>query len=147
MALPKDFREFLELLNSHGVEYVIVGGFALAWHGRPRFTGDIDILIRRTPENARRTADVIEAFGFRPLRVTAEELMKEGQIVQMGLRPIRIDVITSISGVDTELVWLRRIAGEMDSIPVWFIDRESFLANKRASGRPQDLADVEELER
>ena len=87
MALPKDFREFLELLNSHGVEYVIVGGFALAWHGRPRFTGDIDILIRRTPENARRTADVVEAFGFRPLEVTADELMKEGQIVQMGVRP------------------------------------------------------------
>src|ERR1039457_230743 len=100
--LPKDLREFIELLNSNGVEYAIVGGFALAFHGRPRYTGDIDFLIRRTPENAEKVARVLAHFGFGSLGVGAADFLKPDCIVQLGYPPNRIDLLTSISGVDTD---------------------------------------------
>ena len=145
MRLPKDFKEFIELLNSNRVEYVIVGGYALAFHGTPRYTGDIDFLVRCSPENAARLEKCLHAFGFGSLGITAADFLKSGQVVQLGFPPHRIDIVTSITGVDFDEIWPLRIASELDGQPVSFIDRGSFVKNKKATGRMKDLADVEAL--
>jgi hypothetical protein len=145
MHLQKDLREFVELLNSHRVEFVIVGAHALAFHGWPRTTSDIDILVRRSPENADRLEKVITEFGFASLKLTAQHFLEPDQVFQFGHPPNRIDVMTAISGVTFDEVWCDRVAGSLDGIPVSFIGREAFVRNKRASGRKKDLADVEAL--
>jgi len=145
MPLPKDFREFIESLNSNRVDYVIVGGFALAFHGRPRFTGDLDVPVRPSAENADRLERALVAFGFACLGLKAADFFRPGQMVQMGIRPRRIDILTSITGVDLDEVWRSRVAAELDGLPVHFIDRASFIKNQKATGRPQDLADLDAL--
>src|SRR5438045_1838126 len=109
MRLAKDFREFVALLNSNHVEYVIVGGYALAFHGAPRYTGDIDILVRRSPENAARLETSLATFGFGSVGISAKDFLEEGQIVQLGYPPHRIDILTSISGVSFDEIWERRL--------------------------------------
>jgi predicted nucleotidyltransferase len=146
MRLQKDLREFIESLNSHRVEFVIVGGYALAFHGHPRYTRDIDILLRATPENAARVESALSEFGFTSLGLSALDFLKPGQVIQLGHPPNRIDLLTSLSGVDAEEVWGKRLRGELDGLPVSFIDKESFLRNKHAAGRPQDLADASAIE-
>jgi predicted nucleotidyltransferase len=143
--LQKDLRAFIELLNSSGVEYVVVGGFALAFHGRPRYTGDIDLLVRATDENADRLMGVLTTFGFASLGVVRSDFLKPDSIIQLGYPPNRIDLLTSISGVDTDKVWLAAVAGEIDGVAVRFIGRQDLVANKRAAGRPQDRADLDAL--
>ena len=145
MSLPKDWKEFLELLNSRGAEYVVVGAFALAFHSEPRFTGDLDILIRRTPENADRVIETLHAFGFASLAITSEDLLSEGKVIQLGIRPNRIDLLNSLSGVDAEVVWQKRTPGELDGVPLHYIDLESFRINKLAAGRAKDLEDLRRL--
>jgi len=145
MRLAKDFREFVALLNSNHVEYVIVGGYALAFHGAPRYTGDIDILVRRSPENAARLETSLATFGFGSVGISAKDFLEEGQIVQLGYPPHRIDILTSISGVSFDEIWERRVHSDMEGLPVDFIDRQSFITNKRATGRTKDKADVEAL--
>ena len=147
MKLHKDLREFIELLNSHGVEYVVVGGHAVAFHGYPRYTGDIDFLVRPTEENAARIVAVLDAFGFSDAHELKASLTQPEKIVQLGRPPNRIDILTSASGVDFEEVWNLAISTELDGLPVRFPDFRSLLKNKRASGRPKDLADVDELEK
>ena len=147
MKLHKDLREFIELLNSHGVEYVVVGGHAVAFHGYPRYTGDIDFLVRPTEENVSRIVAVLEGFGFSGAHELKASLTKPEKIVQLGRPPNRIDILTSASGVDFEEVWNLAISTELDGLPVRFPDFRSLLKNKRASGRPKDLADVDELEK
>ena len=146
MKIPKDWREFIELLNSHRVEYLIVGAHALAFHAHPRNTGDLDIFVRRTPENAERVERVLRAFGFSSSGLSAADIERPDQIVQLGFAPNRIDVITSITGVTFDEAWRGRVASELDGIPVQFIGRDAFLRNKRATGRTKDLADAAELE-
>jgi hypothetical protein len=146
VKLQKDLREFIELLNSNGVEYVVVGAHAVAYHGHPRFTGDLDLLVRSDAENAGRIMAALRAFGFGASGLAKEDFLKRQRIVQLGRPPNRIDLITSISGVDFEDVWRTRVTGTLDGIPVAFIGREALLANKRATGRTKDLADVEALE-
>jgi hypothetical protein len=146
MAVQRDFKEFCELLNSHGVEFVIVGAHALAFHGAPRFTGDIDFLVRPTRENALRLLRVFEAFGFGGEGVQAEDILVPGRIFQMGVVPVRIDVITSISGVSWEEVSRGKVAGDYAGVPVHFIGRAEYIANKNAAGRKKDRADVEALQ-
>jgi hypothetical protein len=141
--LQKDLREFLELLNSHRVEYVIVGGHAVAYHGYPRFTGDIDFFVRATRENAERIAQVLEDFGFSRAAVSIEDLTTQNRVVQLGRPPNRIDLVTSISGVSFDDAWSSRIEGRLDGLPVQFLGRNALLANKRASGRPKDLAELD----
>ena len=143
--LQKDLRAFIELLNSSGVEYVIVGGFALAFHVRPRYTGDIDFLIRSTPENAAKLAAVLAGFGFGSLGLTATDFLRPDCIVQLGYPPNRIDLLTSVTGVETDSVWRGRVASDLDGLPVHFIGREDLIRNKRATGRTQDRADLEAL--
>jgi len=143
--LQADLREFIGLLNSHKVEYLVVGGHAVAYHGHPRFTGDIDFLIRTTPSNAHRVLDVLNAFGFGALGITERDLIESGRIVQLGHPPNRIDILTSISGVDFDSAWEGRVQTVMDDQPVSFLGWDELLQNKQASGRQQDLADIEKL--
>jgi hypothetical protein len=147
VKLQKDLREFIELLNSHGVEYLIVGGHAVAFHGYPRYTGDIDFLVRPSEENASRLVAVIERFGLAEADNLKPTLMQREKIVQIGRPPNRIDILTSASGIDFEEASERAISGSLDGLPVRFPDLGSLLKNKRASGRAKDLADVEELEK
>ncbi len=145
MDLPKDLREFLESLNSKKVEYVIVGGYAQAFHGRPRFTGDIDVLVRPSRENGVRLKAALAQFGFGQLGLSEEDFLSEGQVVQLGVAPNRIDILTSITGCEFGEVWRTRVAAELAGVAVNMIAREEYIKNKRASGRAQDLADLEAL--
>lgn len=147
MKLHSDLRAFVELFNSHEVEYLVVGGHAVAFHGHPRFTGDIDFLIAATPTNAAAVVACLAEFGFPDLGISAEDLLPPGQIVQLGRPPNRIDLLTSISGVTFEDAWATRIQGVLDGLPVAYLGRGALLANKLASGRPKDLADIAALRR
>ena len=146
MALSKDWREFLELLNSRGVDYVIVGAQSLAFHGRPRHTGDLDILIRPTPDNARLLLALLNQFGFEQSSFKETDFLQPEQIIQLGRAPSRIDLLTSISGVSTNEAFTSKISAILDGIPVFILGKHALIQNKRAVGRPQDLADLAVLE-
>lgn len=147
MKLPTDLREFIGLLSSHGVEYLVVGGHAVAFHGYPRFTGDIDFFINPTPENGRRMVECLKAFGFPNAGKIEAELSQPGKLVQLGVPPHRIDLLTSISGLSFEEAWQGSIPAQIDGLPVRFPSKQALLTNKRASGRGKDLVDAEELEK
>ena len=143
--MNSDLREFIESLRSKKVDFLIVGGHAVAFHGYPRYTGDVDVLIRPSVENAERLLEVLDGFGFGQLGLTTADFSSPGRVLQLGRPPNRIDVLTSISGLDFEQAWQGRVEGELGGLPVTFLSRDSLLANKRASGRPQDLADIAAL--
>jgi len=145
MQLDRDFREFVSLLNARNVRYLIVGGYAVAAHGLPRYTGDFDTWIWLGQENARKVLDVVDAFGFAGLGITEDDFSREDSVVQLGYPPHRIDLLTSISGVAFEEAWPRRLTIEIDGEVVGFIGRDDLITNKRTVGRPQDLADVARL--
>ena len=145
MKLGKDLREFIELLNSRRVDYIVVGGHAVAFHGHPRFTGDIDFLLRPSSENAERLIDAVKEFGFSEMHLSLDDFTRPNTVVQLGHPPNRIDLLTSISGVDFEEAWGSRLSGELDGLPVSFLGWDALLKNKRASGREKDLADVSKL--
>ena len=145
MRLHRDWREFIELLNSHRVEYLIVGAFARAHYGVPRSTGDIDFFVRSSPDNAARLEKVIEAFGFAGLGIGAEDFLTPDQIVQLGVAPCRIDLITTISGISFDDAWAGRVTGELDGLPVAFVSLADLKKNKAAAGRSKDLADLDAL--
>lgn len=146
IQLPKDFKEFIELLNAHEVKYVLVGGFAVILHGYVRTTGDLDILIWPDVENARRMLVVLGAFGFGMLDVTEADFCKPDLILQIGRQPVRIDMITGITGVENDRIFSSAIDSELEGLPIKLISRDCLLDNKRATGRNKDLNDVEELE-
>ena len=146
MALSKDWREFLELLNSRGVDCVIVGAQSLAFHGRPRYTGHLDILVRPTPENARLLVDLLKQFGFAHSGFKETDFIEPEQMIQLGRAPNRIDLLSSISGVSTDEALASKVSAELDGIPVYIISKDALIRNKRAIGRKQDLADLEALE-
>lgn len=145
MEVQKDFKELLELFNGHNVEYMIVGAYALAYHGAPRFTGDIDIFIHPSPENAQKILSALADFGFGSLNLKIEDFKNPNSVVQLGVPPVRIDIITSITGVDWEEADKGKIEGLYGDVPVCFLGREQYIANKRAVGRKKDLADIESL--
>lgn len=146
MELNKDFKEFLELLNKHDVDYMVVGGFALAFHGAPRYTGDIDIWIRSDRGNADLLIQALHEFGFALPKLTAEDFCEPDQIVQLGLPPVRIDLLTSISGVTWSEAYPRIERESFQGILIPFIGKTAYLKNKQASGRPKDLADIDALD-
>jgi hypothetical protein len=146
MALSKDWREFLELLNSRAVDYVIVGAQSLAFHGRPRYTGDLDILVRPTPDNARLLLALLNQFGFEQSGFKETDFLQPEQIIQLGRAPSRIDLLTSISGVSTNEAFASKISAILDGVPVFILGKDALIRNKRAVGRPQDLADLAALE-
>ncbi|MDQ2899206.1 MAG: hypothetical protein M3Y07_05320 [Acidobacteriota bacterium] len=145
MLLSKDLKEFIALFHSNGVEYTIVGAYALAFHGRPRFTGDLDVLINPSIENGIRVERALRDFGFASTGLSAADFTVAGQIIQLGRAPNRIDIPTGITGVEFQEVWNARVPGELAGIPVHFISRELFIRNKKATGRLKDRADLEEL--
>jgi len=145
MDTQPDFRELLELFNSHGVEYLVVGAYALAFHGAPRNTGDIDLLVRIQTDNAQRILAALTAFGFGSLGLKNSDFLQAEQVVQLGAPPVRIDILTSLSGVSWEEAFAGRAAGHYGDVPIFFIGRSEYIKNKRATGRKKDAADVEAL--
>lgn len=145
MPLSKDLREFVEFLNSNGVEYLVVGALSVAWHGYPRYSADIDFFVNASPANASRVLNAIQQFGFGSLGLTVEDFTAPARVIQLGHEPNRIDLMTSISGVSFDDAWQTRVEGELDGILVHFIGRDALLRNKEASGRGKDRIDVEEL--
>ena len=145
MEVQPDFRDLLALFNAHQVEYMIVGGYALAFHGAPRYTGDIDIFVRPTSENARRILTALDEFGFGSLGLTVEDFESPDNVVQLGVPPVRIDLITSITGVSWEDALSDCVDGKYGELPVKYIGLDRFISNKRATGRKKDLSDLEAL--
>lgn len=142
MELHRDFRELLESFNAHGVEYVLVGAYALAFHGAPRYTGDLDLFVRPTPENARRILASLKDFGFGSLGLAVGDFTEPDRVVQLGVPPVRIDLVTTLTGVTWEEVWSARTELATAGIRIAVIDRATFVKNKRATGRPKDLVDA-----
>ena len=147
MQLARDLHEFVSLCVEQEVRFLVVGGYAVAAHGHPRLTRDLDVWVWVDPENAARMAAVLDDFGFGSLGLTPEDFAVEGHVVQLGYPPNRIDIMTSIAGVDFEGCWERRTEILLDSVAVPFIGAEDLERNKLAVGRLQDLADVEALRR
>ena len=145
MDLAPDFDEFVGSLIANEVEFLIVGAYALAFHGAPRYTGYIDILIQPTIQNAQRTLAAIAAFGFPVGALTANDLVDSRRMLEMGVEPVQIHIMSSISGVDWEDAWAGRVTGACGRHQASFIGRDQFLRNKRAAGRPKDLADIDAL--
>jgi len=139
----QDFKEFVQLLNDNQVHYLVVGGYAVALHGYPRYTKDIDIWIELAQENAIRLVETLEQFGF---ALKESDFLVEDQIIQLGYAPNRIDIITSLQGITFNECYDKRLLVEIDGVKVNFIDRENLRKNKKATGRLQDLADLEKLE-
>ena len=146
MSLNPDLREFIALLNSRGVEYVIVGAHSLAFHARPRYTGDLDILIRPSAENAIKLVSLLRSFGFGETDFTDRDFLEPEKMIQLGRVPNRIDLLTSISGVTIDDAFQTRVPGEIDGLPVFVLSKKLLIENKRAVGRPQDVADLKALE-
>ncbi len=145
MNLEADLREFVELLNALKVRYIVVGAFAVAYHGYPRYTGDIDLFVDRSPANAEQIVNAIEQFGFGGLGLSIEDFLQEDQVIQLGVAPNRVDLLTFLSGVSFQEAWATREQAEIDGLSVPMISKEMLKRNKAASGRSQDLADLEHL--
>jgi len=143
--MNKDLREFTALLNSQGVEFIVVGGYCVAFHGVPRFTGDIDFFIRVSPGNAERLERVIQEFGFASTCLTRHDFLRPGQIIQLGLPPNRIDLLTAIDGVSFQDAWASRVGANLEGTPVFMLSKDLLITNKQAANRPQDRADLERL--
>ena len=143
MILPRDFKEFLQLLNSHRVEYLMIGGYAVGFYGYPRATADMDVWVNANSENAKKLVEVLKEFGFG--EVEADVFQKEKQIIRMGTPPLRIELLTSISGVRFGECYGRRSNAEVDGVEVSLIGLEDLKMNKAASGRYKDMDDLEHL--
>lgn len=145
MPLNSDLREFLALLNSNDVEYLVVGAFAVAFHGYARYTADLDVLVRPTAENAARILHVLKEFGFESLDISSSDLQTPEHVIQLGVNPNRVDILTTVSGVDFEDAWATRCDAELDGIPTHFMGRNELIRNKESTGRVRDLGDADEL--
>ena len=145
ILLPRDFREFLKLLNRRRVKYLIVGGYAVGFHGYPRPTGDIDIFIAISPDNARAMVEVFRDFGFVTVDLSEALFLSAGGVARIGRPPVRIEILNEIDGVEFSACHARRVSGKLAGLKVNFIGFDDLLKNKRAAGRPKDLADLSYL--
>lgn len=145
MVLHQDYKELLKLLNENNVEYLVVGSFALAFHGNPRNTGDIDIWIRISKENAAKTIKSFDEFGVSSIGYKKEDLLEEDTVIQIGVPPVRVYFLTSISGVNFEEAYKNKEAIIIDGNEVFYLSKSDFINNKKASGRLKDLADIEAI--
>ena len=143
--LDKDFREFVELLNSTNVEYLLVGGYALAAHGHPRYTGDIDFWVNPTQDNAARLMSALTQFGFGNVGLSERDFLQPDAVIQLGYPPARIDLLTAIDGVSFDACYSRRRHVTLSGVTLALIDVDDLRANKRAAGRPKDIADLDSL--
>lgn len=140
--LNQDFKDLLSAFNEHGVEFLVVGAHALAAHGFIRATRDLDVWVRADAANSVRVMKALHSFGAPTHQITASDFAVPGITFQIGVDPLRIDVITTIDGVDFESAWRNRVAADYGNVPVFVLSRADLIANKQASGRPQDLADI-----
>ena len=143
--LNQDFKEFIKSLNDKHVRYLVVGGYALAFHGHPRYTKDLDIWIELNKTNANNIIHALEQFGFASLNLKEEDFLLANQVIQLGYPPSRIDLLTSADGVSFDDCYSARLSVDIDGVTVCFIDRENLIKNKLATGRAQDIADTEKL--
>ncbi|MBK9096941.1 MAG: hypothetical protein IPM14_02240 [bacterium] len=146
MKLVKDFEDFIELLNKNEVKYLVVGGYAFAIHAFPRFTNAIDIFTLSTKINVDKIIAGLKEFGFDISAISAEDLLKKDKVIQLGEPPYRIDILTSIDGVNFDDAWQRKVTGKYGDQDLYFISKEDLIKNKRASGRKKDLDDLNELD-
>jgi predicted nucleotidyltransferase len=146
MVLSQDFREFIKSLNDNHIRYLVVGGYAVAFHGHPRYTKDLDVWIELSPENAANMVKALKQFGFESLNLKESDFLVPDQIIQLGYPPNRIDVHNTLIGVEFNSCWDSRIQVEDEGVMISCINLENLIMNKRASGRHQDLADLENLE-
>jgi len=147
MATNPDFRDLFSALSAEGAEFIVVGAHAVMYFTEPRYTKDLDVWVRPTAENAERVHRAFVAFGAPMASLTVEDLSKLGTSFQIGVAPNRIDVLTSIEGVAFDTAWGRRVASSYGDVPISLLSLDDLLVNKKAVGRPQDLLDVEKLER
>lgn len=143
--MNQDFIDLLRELSVAEAKFLIVGAYAVSWHGKPRSTGDLDVFVERTPENAARVWRALERFGAPLQNLTARDLESPDLVYQVGIPPRRVDLLTSLTGVSFEEAWSGRVAGRMGELECPFIGREALVRNKRALGRPRDLMDLENL--
>jgi predicted nucleotidyltransferase len=147
MTLDPDFEDFIKLLNQYEVEYMIIGGYAMAFHGRPRYTGDLDIWINISESNAMKMLKVLEEFGFSSLNFKKEDFLKENLINQIGYPPLRIDILTSIDGINFQDAYPQKQVIIIEGFTANYIGLNELIQNKNASGRQQDLVDVKTLQK
>jgi predicted nucleotidyltransferase len=147
MILAKDFEEFVALLNKHDVEYMVVGGYALAFHGKPRHTGDLDIWINISEQNAEKLLLVIKEFGLASLGLEKADFLNSGYITQIGYPPLRIDILNNIDGLEFKEAIKNKESIDVDGLLINYIGLHDFITNKKASGRSQDLTDIKEIEK
>jgi hypothetical protein len=147
MRIEKDFKEFIGLLNKNSVRYLIVGGYAFAFHAEPRFTKDIGFYVERSEENAERLLNALAGFGFKNIGLEKDDFIKSENIVQLGVPPVRIDLMTSVTGLDFAPAWENRVTGSYGDIPAFFVSKADLIRNKMAVGRKQDISDVEKLQK
>ncbi|MCA9408960.1 MAG: hypothetical protein KC733_09740 [Candidatus Omnitrophica bacterium] len=145
MEIQQDFKELLRLFQENHVDFLIVGGYALAFHGAPRFTGDIDVYVKPDEDNAIKILKALDEFGFGGLGISVEDLSVEEKVLQLGVPPVRVDIITSLSGITWEEAYKNREKGFFADLEVFFIGKSDFIKNKRATSRKRDLSDIEEL--
>lgn len=145
MELLKDFRDFIQLLNLQEVEYLVVGGYALAFHGKPRHTGDLDIWINISETNAAKMVQVLDEFGVGSLGLSKADFLKEGYVSQIGYPPLRIDILNSIDGISFPVAYRNKQTLKLEEIEISYIGLEDLITNKKATGRSQDLTDVKQL--
>jgi hypothetical protein len=143
---PRDFVELFRCLNARKAEYLVVGGYAVAFHGYPRFTGDLDLFVNPDPGNASRVLAALDDFGFSGLGLTREDFTTPEQLVSLGYPPERVDIVSAIDGVSWRDAWAARFPGSFGGVDVFFIGRSELVRNKRASGRPQDRLDADILD-
>ena len=145
LTLPPDFKEFLKLLTEYDVRYLLIGGYAVGFHGYPRATEDLDIWVAIHPENAQKLVSVLKAFGFDDPALKPELFLQKPKIIRMGFPPMRLEITTAISGVEFDECYRTRIVDKLDGVEVSLIDLEHLKQNKKASGRAKDRADLENL--
>jgi hypothetical protein len=145
MRIEKDFKEFIGSLNNNNVRYLIIGSFALSYYAEPRYTKDIDILVDATPSNADRLMKAIHEFGFTDIELSNRDFLEPEQVIQLGVAPLRIDLLTSLKGIPFADAWERKTAGQYGDIPAYYISKQDLIDQKKLVGRKQDLADIEKL--
>ena len=141
----RDFEELLELFNKHRVRYCVVGAFAVAFHVRPRYTKDMDLLVEPSLKNGQKIVHALREFGFGQVQLTPEDFVQPGRFVQLGYEPVRVDLLTSIEGCTFEQVWKHRALGRYGKVRTSFIGQRELIRNKELAGRRQDHADLETL--
>jgi hypothetical protein len=147
MEIYQDFKEWLELLNANQVDYVLAGAHALAFYGSPRYTGDLDVVIKPEPENARRILHALKKFGFESLNLSVQDLIQPESVIQLGFPPVRIDMITTLTGLNWQQIESGKVKGKFGTVEVFYLGKKEFIENKKALGRKKDLADIEAIER